>query len=102
MPTRRIKAGDVTEYLREQVCAAEEIWLVDPNQGTGQDNKHPWMEMIVSVPPPVPDVVDPSAPQMDPSILEIEVDSTNHAGLMEIREQIKALCGPEIEPLSAV
>lgn len=99
MPSKRIKASDVTEHLREQVCTAEEIWLVDPNQGTAQGNKHPWMEMIVSVPPPVPDVVDPSAPQPDPSILEIEVDSTNLAGLVQIREQIKTMCGPTFEPL---
>jgi hypothetical protein len=99
MPSKRIKASDVTEHLREQVCTAEEIWLVDPNQRTGQDNKHPWMEMIVSVPPPVPDVVDPSAPQPEPSILEIEVDSTNLEGLVQIREQIKKMCGePTIEP----
>jgi hypothetical protein len=98
VPNKRIQAADVSEYLREEFCAAEEIWLIDPNQGTGPDNKHPWMEMIVSVPPPVPEVVDPSAPQPDPSILEIEVDSTNLEGLVQIREQIKKLCGePTIE-----
>jgi hypothetical protein len=102
MPTKRIKASDLTEHLREQVCGAEEIWLVDPNQGTGQENKHPWMEMIVSVPPPIPDVVDPSAPQQDPSILEIEVDSTNSAGVAQIREQIKTMCGPATEGVKAI
>jgi hypothetical protein len=99
MSNQRIKASDVTEHLRERIRSAEEIWLVDPHQGTGPDNRHAWMELIVSVPPPVPEVVDPSAPQLDPSILEIEVDSTDLTGLVEIRERIRRMCGqPEIEP----
>jgi hypothetical protein len=104
MPTKRIKATDVTENLREQICTAEEIWLVDPKQRTGQDNKHSWMEMIVSVPPPVRRTfVDPSVQQADPATLEIEVDSTDSEGPARIREQIRKMCGqPTIEPPQAM
>jgi hypothetical protein len=98
MPSQRIKASDVTEHLRDRIRSAEEIWLVDPRR----DDKHPWMELIVSVPPPIPDVVDPSAPQSDPAILEIEVDSTKQEELVQIREQIKTLCGPGMDPPAAV
>jgi hypothetical protein len=93
MPSTRLKANEVTDDLGEQMRAAEEIWLVDPNHGMGHDGKHQWMELIVSVPPPVPDVVDPSAPQQDPVVLEIEVDSSNHEQVVQLREKIKRLCG---------
>lgn len=102
MPTKRLQAADVTEHLRDRILAAEEIWFVDPNQGTGQDNKHPWMELVISVPPPIPEVVDPSTPQTEPVILEIEVDSRNHDELLEIRERIKKLAGAEIGPAGPV
>jgi hypothetical protein len=98
MPVQRIKASEVTDDMRERLCTAEEIWLVDPNQGTGQDNKHPWMELIISVPPPIPEVVDPAAPQRAPMVIEIEVDSTDLEGLVQIRDKVKKVCGePMIE-----
>jgi hypothetical protein len=98
MPVHRMKARDVTEHMRERLCTAEEIWLVDPNHGTGQDNKHPWMELIISVPPPIPVVVDPSAPQRAPVVIEIEIDSTDLEGLVQIRDKVKKVCSePTIE-----
>jgi hypothetical protein len=93
MPNRRIKATDLSEHVRARLCTAEEIWLIDPNHGMRQEEKHPWMELIVSVPPPVPDVVDPAAPAADPVVFEIEVDSTDSNGLVRIREEIKRICG---------
>jgi len=99
MPSQRLQATEITNQIREQLCAAEEIWLVDPRHGTGQDDKHPWMELVISVPPPIPDIVDPAAPQTGPAIMEIEVDSTDHQGVKQLREQINRLCGrPIIEP----
>jgi len=98
MPTQRIKATDVTEHFRDRIRAAEEIWLIDPQL----DSRHPWMELIVSVPPPIPDVVDPSSPQSDPSILEIEVDSRNQEALVQVREQIRKLCGPGMDSTGPV
>jgi len=95
-----MKASDLTEHSRERICSAEEVWLVDPNQRSGEDNKHPWMELIISVPPQVPDVVDPGASMSAPTILEIEVDSMNAARLERIRDQIRTMRGePAITPV---
>ncbi|QDT52956.1 hypothetical protein Pan44_09700 [Caulifigura coniformis] len=99
MPSQRFHGADITDQHRELLGAAEEIWFVDPHHGTGQDARHPWMELVVSVPPPIPDVVDPSAAQTDPAIIEIEVDSTNHHELNQLRERVNRLCGrPAITP----
>ncbi len=93
MPTRKLNSSDVTEHLADRLREAEEIWLVDARPDSGPDGRHPWMELIVSGPPPVPETVDPAATQSDPVILEVEVDSQNLDEVLALRERIRQLRG---------
>jgi hypothetical protein len=101
MATVRLKASEIGESSRHELSKAEEIWLVDPSQTMGEGDKHPWMELIVDVPPPVPESTDPSAPLPEPIIVEVEVDSTHAENLNSLRQRIQQLAGePRIEPIT--
>jgi hypothetical protein len=87
MAIRTIRADRSLPELAAAAHAAEEVWLVDPNNVMGTRDRQEWLEQVRASPPPV-SVTDSGnwAASHEPVILQVIVDSRNEMQLGLLRE----------------